>query len=88
MNQSARFYFEPRLDLFLRHVCQAPVDHNDSATRTGWKNRRIKRAWSVEFPDAQVVRLQDVGPYVQEEGAAELGQAARCFLDASAPAAA
>jgi len=33
---------------FLRgNTRQASVDHNAQTTSTGWKNSRVKRAWSV-----------------------------------------
>jgi haloalkane dehalogenase len=36
--------------------------------------------WSRAFPEARVIRLDDVGHYVQEEAVDELGQALRSFL--------
>jgi haloalkane dehalogenase len=37
--------------------------------------------WLYAFPGAEVVQLEDVGHYVQEEDRAELGQAVRRFLN-------
>ena len=39
--------------------------------------------WLDTFPDAEVVRLAKVGHYVQEEGATELGQAVKQFLNSA-----
>jgi len=36
--------------------------------------------WIDAFPDAKVIRLDDVGHDVQEEAAGEIGQAVRHFL--------
>jgi haloalkane dehalogenase len=36
--------------------------------------------WIAAFPDSRVIRLADVGHYVQEEAGDELGQAVRTFL--------
>jgi haloalkane dehalogenase len=36
--------------------------------------------WIDAFPDAEVIKLDDVGHYVQEEAPGELGQAVRHFL--------
>ena len=36
--------------------------------------------WSSAFPDAEVIKLKDVGHYVQEEGADRLGQHVNRFL--------
>jgi haloalkane dehalogenase len=39
-------------------------------------------AWLDAFPDAESIRLDNVGHYVQEEAKDELGQAVRRFLSA------
>ena len=36
--------------------------------------------WLDAYPDANVVRLDNVGHYVQEEGKADLSQAMKQFL--------
>lgn len=43
------------------------------------------RTWTQAFPEAEVVKLADVGHYVQDEGADALGRHVRQFLDTAVP---
>lgn len=43
------------------------------------------KVWESAFPEAHVIRLENVGHFVPEEAVSELGEAARTFLGQSSP---